>query len=189
MKKIFFAFLTFFFFIITVKAAENTMFGSAENQIAFYGAVGTGGSKLDHLFGVQWEIVPFTYWAVQYSQPITFFRLPARQTFSLGTTVGLGEYDGEDWRKYSWPMFSITMDIAPITIGKFYMGIGVGPAIKSKSDARQDSKFVFDTKAFIGYRFTDSFGAEFRTEHFSNGSLTPINKAYNFAGLAVFMNF
>ena len=69
------------------------------------------------------------------------------------------------------------------------MGVGLGPYMKWKTDARQDSRFVFGVRAFVGYRFWDNVGIELVTTHFSNGNLTPVNAAYNFAGLQVSINF
>ena len=76
--------------VISFSAHANPMFGTSENQVSVYGALGTGGSSLSHLYGDGWQYVPFGYWSVMYSQPTSFFRAPARQTLSAGAVM-----DGE----------------------------------------------------------------------------------------------
>jgi lipid A 3-O-deacylase len=170
-------------------ASENPIFGDAQNQISVKASIGTGGSSMYNLLGIRWKMEPFSFFSVEYSQPITFFRLPARQNIEIGTTYGFDKRDGEDWSHYSWPIIGLSMDPVLLHTERCYAGVGVGPYIKWQVDSRQDSRFVFGTKVFMGCRVNNSFGVELFTKHFSNGNLTPINAAYNFVGLDVNVNF
>lgn len=118
-----------------------------------------------------------------------FFGLPARYSIHFGAFWGFGEHGGEDWRDYSQLAAGLSMDTALLRVRRFYFGVGLGGFEKSKVDARQDSRFVFQLKLFAGYRMSDKWSLELFTQHFSNGNLTPVNSSYNFAGLALLTNF
>lgn len=171
-------------------SASDPFFRGAKNQIGIYGAFGTGGSSLKNLvLPTEWEFVPFGMATMEYSQPATFFRMPARANLHAGWTFGWGRKDGEDWRDYTWPMIGLSWDVALLTWRGIYAGAGLGAFIKWRTDARQDSRFVFGTKTFVGYRLSRALSAEVFTQHFSNGNLTPVNGAYNFAGISILVNF
>ena len=117
------------------------------------------------------------------------FRLPGRYSIHFGGALGFREHDGEDWHSYSNIMAGLSADVALVHTDRFYFGTGLGAFEKSRVDVRQDSRFMFQLKLFAGYRVSSMWSIELFTQHFSNGNLTPINKAYNFAGLALLMNF
>ncbi|MDR2269199.1 MAG: acyloxyacyl hydrolase [Rickettsiales bacterium] len=170
--------------------ANSPMFGKSENQFGFYSGIGTGGSSIYNLIpGAKWNLKPFLNFMLQYSQPTKVFRLPARYSFHAGRLFGFGESDGEDWRSYTQTIVGLSMDLIPFHSEKFYFGAGLGIFEKSKIDIRQDSRFVFGLRFFTGYRISERWSAEFFTRHFSNGNLTPRNRSYNLAGLAVLINF
>jgi len=168
----------------------NPFFGNTKNQIGLYVGQGTGGTHLLNLiWPLKWEYEPFNFFMLEYSRPFEFFTLHGRQNIHLGTTLGWGRHDGEDWRNYGWPMIGLSWDVAVVNWRGFYLGSGIGPFYKSGMDARMDSRFMFGIKVFAGYRLSDRFSAEVFTQHFSNGDLTPINRSYNFAGLGLLANF
>lgn len=189
MTKKIISFIFLAMFSVVGYAGENPIFGDAQNQVSFKFSIGTGGSSMYHLIGINWHMEPFSFFSVEYSQPTTFFRLPARQSIELGTTYGFRKKDGEDWTDYSWPIIGASIDPVLFWTDRLYAGFGLGPYIKWQVDSRQDSRFVFGTKVFFGYRATNRMGIELFTKHFSNGNLTPINAAYNFFGLDVNVNF
>lgn len=160
--------------------------GNWQNQAALRLGWGSAASEMVPNFG---RMVPFGVVLLDYSQPAAIFRLPARMNFHLGYTVGWGEKYGENWRDYSWPQTGISLDASLISWGRFYGGTGVGAFMKWQVDARQDSRFMFMTRAFIGYRATDRFSGEAFIKHYSDGNLTPINGAYNFVGLGITAGF
>jgi hypothetical protein len=170
--------------------ATNPMFGNAENQIGVYAGVGTGGSNIYHLIpGTWWDFKPFSIFVIQYSQPMKFFRLPARYSFHAVKFHGFGKHDGENWRAYSQVALGMSTDAVFFHTRRFYFGAGLGAFEKSKVDTRQDSRFVFQLKLFAGCKLSDRWSAELFTQHFSNGNLTPTNASYNFVGLAALVNF
>ncbi len=71
-------------------AADNPMFGAAhQNAIAIHAAQGTGSGSLFKLADpLLWKIEPMTMLMVQYSQPMTIFRLPARQNLNIVQNIG-----------------------------------------------------------------------------------------------------
>ena len=97
MKKIL-ASLFCIIFATNAVAAENPFFGKYENQIAFH-----FGQGIDSGFLVPPPArpVPFYMFHFQYSQPTTFFRVPARQSLNIGQTLGLGKKYDWDWKDYT----------------------------------------------------------------------------------------
>ena len=168
-------------------AGDNPMFGDNQNQIGLYAGWGTAGGSLEPDF---WKFAPFGLALLSYSQPTTIFRLPGRQNFHIGSTIGWEEKYDEIWRDYSWPLVGLSWDVSLINfLRPVYAGTGLGTFIKWDKDIRQDSRFMFGFKLFIGYRMTDKFSMEIFTQHYSNGNLTPINGSYNFVGLAALVSF
>jgi hypothetical protein len=169
-----------------LSAEPAPFFKGTDNQMGIYFGQGTGGGSIQPDF---WDITPFGWTMFQYSQPATFFRLPARQNIHVGTTMGWGDKDDECWKNYSWPQAGLSMDAAVMTWNDFYLGGGIGAFMKYERDERQDSRYMFGLKMFVGYGISESWAAEIFTQHFSNGNLSPNNGSYNFFGLALLRNF
>jgi hypothetical protein len=184
MKKTIAAFLMIF--NMAAAAAGNPMFGAShDNSVSIYIAQGTGAGTLFKL--VQpglWNFEPMTLFMAQYSQPITIFRLPARQNLHFVQNVGYKSDKG-----LSFVAAGISLDAALINWRGFYAGIGLGPYMRDVHDRRVSSRLVFGEKFFIGKNLGDQWRAELFTLHFSNGNFTPINYGYNYAGLAVSRSF
>jgi len=168
------------------RESPNPMFGDANNQIGFYGGWGTDARTL---YPDLTHFVPFGILQLQYSQPITFLRLPGRVNVQVGGMAGWGKKDGEDWRDYNHFLAALTWDVALIHWRQLYFGAGLGIAMKSGTDVRQDSRVMFTPRLFLGYHFADRWGVEAFFQHYSDGNLTPVNGSYNFIGLGVTYRF
>ncbi|MCL2338948.1 MAG: acyloxyacyl hydrolase [Proteobacteria bacterium] len=168
------------------RASDNPMFGPYRNQISLYVGWGSDSSRLYPDFNY---MVPFGIVQLQYSQPIAFLRLPSRVNITGGYTFGWGKSGGENWRDYSHLVASLSWDAAFLNWRGFYLGAGLGIAMKSGMDARQDSRVMFTPRAFLGYRIADRWGAELFFQHYSDGNLTPVNAAYNFVGIGTTYSF
>jgi hypothetical protein len=184
MKKIIAAFLMIF--PLSAVADGNPMFGAGhDNSVTVHVAQGTGPGTLFKL--VQpglWKFEPMTLFMAQYSQPITIFRLPARQNLHLAQNAG---YRAD--RGLSFVAAGISWDAALINWRGFYAGIGLGPYMRDSHDRRVSSRLVFGEKVFIGKNLGDRWRAELFTLHFSNGNFTSTNHGYNYSGLAVGYSF
>lgn len=169
-----------------VGAATNPMFGDGDqNSIALYAAQGTGSGTLFKLIQpFLWEIEPMTVLMVQYSQPLTIFRLPARQNLHFVQNMGYGSDRG-----LSFSAAGISWDVALFNWRGFYLGLGLGPYMRDSRDRYVDSRLMFGEKIFMGMRLSDKWRAEIFTLHFSNGNFTPVNNGFNFAGLAINYSF
>ena len=185
MKKICVSFLTLFLFCSAV-AENNVLFDDGDNNsLSIYVAQSTGSGSLLHLFYPgDWEIVPMTAVMVEYAQPMTIFRFPARMNLNLiqntayNSARGLSFFGG-----------GISWDVAPISWRGFYMGVGFGPYYRNNYDRWVSSRLVFGEKFFIGARIAERTRIEFVTLHFSNGDFTETNLGFNFAGLSVGYSF
>jgi len=174
----------------------NPIFGGAKNQITLNIGQGVNSFGLIPLPNM-W--VPFNMMQLQYSQPATVFRLPARQNFSIIKTIGYGKkYEYTDyvgtfvwnWSDYATEIAAITWDVVFLHTSRWYFGAGAGFAIQGRQNQREGTKFLLPFKIFTGYRITDSWSAELFTQHFSNGDTGGIaNYSYNFWGLGVGYNF
>jgi hypothetical protein len=196
MRNIFLAFFMMFcgaayagqsgFHILHAASEKNDpLFAGASDSVGLYFGMGLRNCQIYPDFT---KPAPFGMAMIEYGQPMTFFRLPAKYSFHIGYTQGFDDnYKGEDWVDYSWPMGGISLETVLMSWGDFYGGAGLGMFMKWKVDERQDSRFIFGLKGFIGYEISDAVSVEFFHRHFSNGNLTPINRAYNFTGLG--MNF
>ncbi|MBO4683212.1 MAG: hypothetical protein J5611_01365, partial [Alphaproteobacteria bacterium] len=111
MKKICISFLTMFLFCAAI-ADDNVLFDDGDNNsLSIYVAQSTGSGSLLHLFYPgDWEIVPMTAVMVEYAQPMTIFRFPARMNLNLiqntayNSARGLSFFGG-----------GISWDVAPIS--------------------------------------------------------------------------
>lgn len=163
-------------------AASNPFFGDNKNQIGItYGrSTGPGGSLLSSLtftLGQENHAEDFNYFMLQYSQPTTFFRLPARLNGTVGITFG-NVPDAP-----SQGIAGISEDVAILHWRGFYYGYGLGGAIQGRVTKRENSQFVFSAKSFLGYRITDAWSVEIVGIHYSNAGLNSPNRGYNFIGL------
>jgi len=167
-------------------AADNPMFGAAhQNAIAIHAAQGTGSGSLFKLADpLLWKIEPMTMLMVQYSQPMTIFRLPARQNLNIVQNIG---YESD--RGLSFVGVGISWDVALLNWRGWYLGGGLGPYMRDSHDRYVESRLVFGEKFFVGYQFDDAWRAEFFTLHFSNGDFTEINRGFNFTGINISFSF
>lgn len=170
----------------TAHADYNPFFGENKNQIVIM--VGQGFDQ-GFLVPPPFRIVPFYVTQIQYSQPTTFFRLPARQSINLAQTIGSGTKYGWHWDSYSIPIIFLTEDVALLNVCDWYFGVGAGGGLQAHQNARMGSKWLFEFKIMTGYRFTDAFGAEFYVQHFSNGNTASDNHSYAFYGLGLTYSF
>lgn len=165
---------------------KDPFMGQYKNQIAF--GVGQG-FDTGILLPPPVRPVPFYIATVQYSQPTTFFRIPARRSLNLSQTIGLYEKNGWKWQDYSIPMIYATGDIALFRYNKIYAGTGAGVGLQAKQNARLGAKLIFEFKVMFGYNFTDRWAGEFFIQHFSNANTADENNSYAFYGLGFTYNY
>ena len=165
----------------------NPFFGEHENQIVVN--IGQGVNS-GFLVPPPSQFVPFYMLPnIQYSQPTTFFTMPARQSLNFGETVGMGRAYGWDWSDFSIPMVWASGDVALLYGDDWYVGPGVGVGFQAKENDRLGAKLVFQFKISAGYHFTEQWGGEIFVQHFSNGNTAEENHSYAFYGLGVSYNF
>ena len=174
------------FLFVGVANASNPFMGDAENQVSFYLAQGFDNG---YIIPLPYHPVPFYMAQIQYSQPTTFFRMPARQSLNIAETAGFAEKYGWDWREYTTPIALISGDIAPIYGEHWYAGIGAGVGLQAKQNDRLGAKLLFQFKMFYGYRINERWGIEVYGQHFSNANTAKQNYSYAFYGLGVNYNF
>ena len=165
---------------------ENPFMGKYKNQMAF--AIGQG-FDTGILLPPPVRPVPFYIGTIQYSQPDTFFRIPARRSINISETLGTDRKGEWDWRKYTVPIIYLTEDIPLFKIYDFYMGVGAGAGLQAKENKRLGSKLLFQFEVVFGYNFNEKWGAEFFIQHFSNANTADENNSYAFYGLGVTYNF
>ncbi|MBO7642930.1 MAG: acyloxyacyl hydrolase [Alphaproteobacteria bacterium] len=166
--------------------ASNPFMGDAENQFAFYLAQGFDNG---YIVPLPYHPVPFYIAQIQYSQPTTFFRLPARQSLNFGETAGFGKMHGWDWRDLTTPISMISGDVALLYGEKWYAGLGAGAGLQARQNDRLGAKLLFQFKMFYGYRINDHWGIEIYGQHFSNANTARQNYSYAFYGIGVNYNF
>lgn len=189
MKGIFFAFIACLPAVAAhADSDNNALFGpNTDNAISVYVAQGTGPGALSKLiYPVEWEFSPMTLLMVEYSQPMTIFRLPARMNVGLVQNIA---YRSDGNRGLSFFAGGISWDIALLQWNGFYLGAGVGPYMRGSYDEYVASRLVFGERFFIGKNVTDNFHLEFFTMHFSNGDFTPVNRGFNYAGVMARYSF
>ena len=135
------------------------------------------------------QFVPFVFLHFQYSQPTTFFKVPARQSINIGQTLGFGTGYGWDWTDFTIPMIFLSEDIA-IAHGKnWYFSTGVGVGLQAQQNERLGAKLLFQFKLAGGYRINDKWGIELFVQHFSNANTAPENNSYAFYGTGFTYSF
>lgn len=185
MKK-FSYFLFSILFFTRSHATENPFFKGYENQIAIN--IGTGVNS-GFLIPSPTKFVPYTMFQLQYSQPTTFFTLPARKTINIITNVGYGQKYGWNWDDFSIPIAMLSEDITPLYGQKWYTFIGLGIGMQAQQNERIGSKLIFSFKLGGGYRISDCAAIEIFMHHMSNGNTAPENNSYGFYGLGLSYNF
>ncbi len=165
---------------------KNPFMGKYQNQIAF----GLGqGFDTGILLPPPVRPVPFYIATIQYSQPTTFFRIPARRSLNLSQTVGLHEKNGWEWQDYSIPMVYGTEDIALFRYEGLYAGLGAGVGLQAKENERLGAKLIFEFKLTFGYNFNKRWATELFIQHFSNANTADENNSYAFYGLGITYNY
>lgn len=173
-------------FSIYLPNPHNPMFRKNDiNSIGIYIGQGTGSGTLLKLFKPDiWDISPMTMAMLQYSQPTTFFRLPARQNLHFIQNTAINSAAG-----LSFSALGISLDASLFNWNGFYTGFGIGIYMRDNRDRWVESRLVFGEKFFIGKNISDRTRAEIFTQHFSNGNFTQTNEGFNFAGLSVIYSF
>ena len=158
--------------------AYNVFFGDKINSFTVYVAQSTGPGTLFKLINPAiWEIYPQTFAMIQYSQPITFFRLDSRLNLNVGQNYAYDTSGG-----LSFTGVGISIDTAILQYKGWYTGIGIGPFMRDSRDRWVESRLVFEEKFFIGKNINERWNVEFTTIHFSNGNFTAANEGYNYVG-------
>ena len=165
--------------------AGNPFFGEYQNQIALN--LGQGFDR-GWIVAPPFRIVPYYTANFQYSQPATFFRLPARQSLNVSMNVGLDKGYEWDWRDFSIPIGFWSGDAALLYGKKWYSGAGAGMGFQAQENDRIDSKLIFQFKLFAGYKISERYNMELFMQHFSNGSVNA-NNSYLFWGLGMVYSF
>ena len=165
---------------------KNPFMGTYQNQIAF--GIGQG-FDTGILLPPPTRPVPFYIGTIQYSQPTTFFRVPARRSVNISETLGLYKKYGWDWPDYTIPMIYFTEDIALFRYESIYAGLGAGAGLQAKQNERIGSKLLFEFKLTFGYNFNEQWAAEFFIQHFSNANTADENNSYAFYGLGFTYNY
>ncbi|MDE1464868.1 acyloxyacyl hydrolase [Spartinivicinus poritis] len=169
-------------------ASNNPMFGDKKSQVMLHGGMSFRSKGFEKLY----------FGGISYSQPDTFFRLPARNNLELGVFRGKNSKndptnksfkDDVDLSQYDLNMFGISKDVALLSGTNAYLTLGLGAYIKDNDTNRIGSKFTFGERLAVGYRFNNGVVLELYARHFSNGSLTKENSGQNFAGLSAGYTF
>jgi len=165
---------------------RNPFTGTYQNQM-FYG-IGQG-FDTGILLPPPVRPVPFYIGTITYSQPTTFFRIPARRSLNISETLGLGSKNGWDWTDYTIPIGYATEDIALFRYKRLYMGVGAGVGLQVKENKRLGAKLLFQFKVTIGVNITREWATELFIQHFSNANTAEDNHSYAFYGLGLTHNF
>ena len=165
---------------------RNPFMDKYENQLFF--GIGQG-FDTGILFPPPVRPVPFYIGTITYSQPTTFFRIPARRNLNISMTLGLHEKNGWEWQDYTIPIGYLTEDIALFRYRRLYMGMGAGAGLQVKENKRLGAKLVFQFKVTIGYNITKEWSTELFIQHFSNANTADENNSYAFYGLGITRNF
>ncbi len=165
---------------------KNPFMGTYQEQFAF--GIGQG-FDTGILLPPPVKPVPFYIGTIQYSQPTSFFRVPARRSINVSMTLGLDEERGWKWQDFTIPMAYLTEDIALFRYNRFYGGTGAGVGLQAEENARIGSKLVFQFKVMFGYNLTKQWALELFIQHFSNANTAEENNSYAFYGLGATYNF
>lgn len=165
---------------------RNPFMGTYQEQIAF--GIGQG-FDTGILLPPPVKPVPFYIGTFQYSQPTSFFRIPARRSINVSMTLGLDEARGWKWQDYTIPIAYITEDIALFRYKRLYAGLGAGVGLQAEENDRIGSKLIFQFKVTFGCNISRRWAMEFFIQHFSNANTADENNSYAFYGLGATYNF
>ena len=166
--------------------AWNTFTGYAKNQLSFFLGQGIDSGLI---VPPPLKPVPFYLLHLQYSQPTTFFGLPARQSLNIAQTLGLGSAYGWEWDKYTIPMIFMSGDVRLSEYKNLYVAAGAGVGVQAQQNERLGAKLLFQFKIMAGYHLNDRWGIEVFMHHFSNANTAIENYSYAFYGLGVTYSF
>lgn len=167
--------------------AANPYFGKDDHhQLAFNFGYGVNSGII---IPPPTQFVPFIIMHAQYSQPTTFFKLPARQSLNVFQTLGFGKKYGWNWYKYTIPIAMLSGDVALLHGKRWYIGPGIGVGMQAQQNCRIGSKLLFALKISAGYRITEHIGTELFVQHFSNGNTEKDNHSYAFYGAGLTYSF
>ena len=165
---------------------KNPFMGTYQQQVAF--GIGQG-------FDTGWLLppptrpVPFYIGTITYSQPTTFFRVPARRSINISETLGFHEKYGWKWQDYTIPMAYLTEDIALFRYKRLYGGLGAGAGLQAQENERLGAKLIFEFKVTLGYNINKQWATEFFIQHFSNANTAEENNSYAFYGVGFTYNY
>ncbi len=184
MKKV--AFVLSSMLVVAPALAYNPFMGDYQNQIAvnFAGGVNSG-----FLIPPPTQWVPFTILNIQYSQPTTFFKIPARQSINVAQTFGFGDKYGWHWDGFTIPMIYLSEDIALFSNDCMYFAAGAGMGLQAQQNDRLGAKLLFQFKITAGYRVGERTSIEAFAQHFSNANTAEQNYSYGFYGLGFTYSF
>ena len=168
------------------RADVTPFFGEYNNQVALNFGYGVNSG---FLLPPPTQFVPFVMANVQYSQPTTFFRLPARRSINIIQTLGHGKKYGWHWDKYTIPIAMLSEDVALAAGDDWYTFVGLGVGMQAQQNERIGSKLLFGFKLGAGYKLSECVAAEVFVHHFSNGNTAPENNSYAFYGVGMVYNF
>ena len=168
------------------RADVNPFFNGYDNQIAFN--VGAGVNS-GFLVPPPTQFVPYTMYQFQYSQPTSFFRLPARKSLNVVMNIGYGEKYGWHWDDFTIPIVVMSEDVALVYGRDWYTFLGIGVGMQLQQNERIGSKLVFGFKLGAGYHLSECTAIEAFVQHFSNGNTAPENNSYAFYGLGMVYSF
>ncbi len=186
MKKLTFGLLGILFALSANAESLNPFMNNYKNQVAFNLGQGVNSG---FLVPPPSQFVPFYLLHVQYSQPTTFFKVPARQSINIGQTLGFGQKYGWNWDKYTIPMIFLSEDIALVYDENWFFSAGFGVGLQAQQNERIGSKLLFQFKLIYGYKLTDTINLEAFVQHFSNANTAIENNSYAFYGLGFSYNF
>ena len=188
MKHLFLILPALFILVIPSFAADgrNTFTGTYKNQIGFNFGQGVNSG---FIIPPPNQFVPFNLLSIQYSQPTTFFGLPARQSINVNQTLGFGDKYGWHWRDYTIPMVMLSGDVRLSEYKSVYVASGAGVGMQAQQNERLGAKLLFQFKIIGGWHIDDKWTLEIFMHHFSNGNTAPENYSYAFYGMGLMYNF
>lgn len=178
--------VSFLLSVCGANATTNPFMGDYQNQIALYAGQGVDNG---YIVPLPYHAVPFYIAQIKYSQPATFFRLPARMSINVAETLGLGKKYGWDWTDFTIPLVLLSGDTTLFYGKNWYTGVGSGVGLQAQENDRLGAKLLFEFSLFYGYRFSETLGIEIYAQHFSNANTAEENHSYAFFGLGVIRNF
>lgn len=188
MRNVVFILSAIFLFATGAFAADgrNTFTEHYKNQISF-----NFGQGIDSGFilPVPARFVPFSLLSLTYSQPTTFFGLPARQSINVNQTIGYGDKYGWHWRDYTIPMIMLSGDVRLSEYKNLYVASGAGVGLQAQQNERLGAKLLFQFKVIAGWHINDKWAIEVFMHHFSNANTADENYSYAFYGLGINYNF